>query len=1302
MKKVNRLIRGVLVLALLFAGMILNPMKVEAQSGILQPQTPIGEMHIDSSTTSSSAFGWRGTQYTWGLTYINGQWVYCLTPTLNAGWGSSYTGSRQLFDNLPWSVQNRIWDIAYYGMGFEGDTSPWRYLAAEELIWESIPLSQYLSYGGSDTFNISWTGRFGENIDEINRYKSVIESLIRNKTKRPSFNNQTVEGKLNETITLNDSNASLDRYEVKVGKGVQVVSKTNTQLKLKITSTDYSGAITFNKKYKPASAVSYVWQLSGSQPLFSPGTDMFDPLSGRFTIKLSSGHFELTKLDENGSAVKDVTFRIRGKDYKTDGNGKIKLTNIDLGEITYQEISVPSPIIIDKTVKKATITSGNTTSVTVTNQIGKGIIEVVKQAEDEKLVTGVNFDVRNAKGDIVSSITTGPNGVAKTGELSLGTYTVVETSIPKEYILNTTPQTVTLNYKDSVTRVVTSSATFINDYQPIATIGVSQIRIDTKRADAGLTVETWFYKDLLYDYSLNDFRNAEVKADVYSKSIDGIVASKTYSIESMPEYDTFEIDAALLEVKSSDNYEVRLSIQETNKVTLSSQDKIDTDGYTATEEIITQESKDGHDLTHESIIRTQRIYGQSIETWVERIDIDVPKMEKIRAGRGYAYDTHASYSNELDQDYELELTLIADNQIVDGTFYDRNETETKFNLTKHEDGFYKVPRVYSLKDITGEVISEDHYQMLSSEQRSNYRDGGYQVLTPLWNTDIGSYPLHLETNAIGVNEVKVILSDHLELFAYMYGHFDADGVSKTIELDETIVSPISIYDGNNNGIPDIWDDGSMPDNFGVTLQDGSRVLTLKEKEFFSVLGSVTLAYDLNGGQGSFPGKEVTEGEKVKLPDKVPSRNGYIFDGWLSSSDGKIYKQGSIVQVVEDTKLIAQWKQQVFTVAFNLNGGSGTITSQSVAYGAKVAQPTNPFRAGYSFTGWTPDITQVITEDITFTAQWKIHQYTVKYDANGGTGGPSNITVNHGTSHTIGKAPTRSGYTFAGWKNLSSGMMFTPGQTNYIVNTSVTFVAQWTQNAYTVDFNLNGGTGSIASQSVVQGAKTIVPPNPTRSSYTFTGWTPDIDQAITKNTTFTAQWRVYSHTVAFNLNGGSGTFPSRTKTAFVQLLIPSNAPTRAGYTFSGWKDSKTSQIWGAGANYTPDYDGGTVTLTAQWTAIGETWTNKSLRQSIGNYTVVTYYTPVYQGTLLKRIDYEVVAYKSSGTGYWDNNGRSTWTFTAAGQTRSGTFSYDFRGRSEIRISGGAINVNSTSFTNSASFRAYLDTLGTFSGSGNLNK
>ena len=162
--------------------------------------------------------------------------------------------------------------------------------------------------------------------------------------------------------------------------------------------------------------------------------------------------------------------------------------------------------------------------------------------------------------------------------------------------------------------------------------------------------------------------------------------------------------------------------------------------------------------------------------------------------------------------------------------------------------------------------------------------------------------------------------------------------------------------------------------------------------------------------------------------------------------------------------------QQYTITYNANGGSGAPSSQNKKHGESITlSNVKPTKTGYTFTGWNTNSdgsgtgysvgsTYSNDSDITLYAQWQINTYTITYNANGGSGAPSNQTKKYGESITLSSTkPTRVGYTFTGWNTNSdgSGTGYSAGGT-YSNNSNVTLYAQWQSvSSYTVTVYLQG-------------------------------------------------------------------------------------------------------------------------------------------------------------------------------------------------------------------------------------------------------
>ncbi len=145
-----------------------------------------------------------------------------------------------------------------------------------------------------------------------------------------------------------------------------------------------------------------------------------------------------------------------------------------------------------------------------------------------------------------------------------------------------------------------------------------------------------------------------------------------------------------------------------------------------------------------------------------------------------------------------------------------------------------------------------------------------------------------------------------------------------------------------------------------------------------------------------------------------TRAGYTQVGWATVDGGeKVYDFKDIYTKNEALTLYPVWNTNKYTITFDTNGGS-EIAPITQDYGTEITAPANPTRKGYTFKGWDKEIPKTMpAENITVKAQWEINQYTIAFDANGGSE-IAPITQDYGTKITAPDNPTRKGYTFKGW------------------------------------------------------------------------------------------------------------------------------------------------------------------------------------------------------------------------------------------------------------------------------------------------
>ena len=472
-----------------------------------------------------------------------------------------------------------------------------------------------------------------------------------------------------------------------------------------------------------------------------------------------------------------------------------------------------------------------------------------------------------------------------------------------------------------------------------------------------------------------------------------------------------------------------------------------------------------------------------------------------------------------------------------------------------------------------------------------------------------------------------------------------------------------------------WSQNS--DGSGTQYTDEQSVINLATSGSVKIYAKWTpntynITFDKNheDATGTMENEEVTYYTNVTLTTNAYTRPGYTFDGWATTSSGsKKYDDGATFKWTKtnDLTLYARWKAKNIVITYDPNGGSVSSSTKNVAYGNTYGSLQTATRTGYTFGGWyletdttfqneiTSSTTVTIATAHTLKAKWTPITYTYKLRTQNLTTSWADLPDNTATYDTVVTltAPTKSGYTFAGWtipmnKNetitrwgtsssdvnntYSSDVKMigeSPTDPVYVKNlrTSssgyVGLEASWTGNTYTVTLNPNGGKLSKTETEVTYGRAYTGLETPSKTGYAFDGWylSTDInyENRITNNTTVStasnhtlvAKWSLIVYNINYNLGtNGVANEVSPTSATYDESFAV-GAPTREGYTYSGWRvssglntnlakygsssDSVNQPITSAGntlyistgdktiyfKNLTTSKSG--VTLTAMWTA-----------------------------------------------------------------------------------------------------------------------
>jgi uncharacterized repeat protein (TIGR02543 family) len=429
---------------------------------------------------------------------------------------------------------------------------------------------------------------------------------------------------------------------------------------------------------------------------------------------------------------------------------------------------------------------------------------------------------------------------------------------------------------------------------------------------------------------------------------------------------------------------------------------------------------------------------------------------------------------------------------------------------------------------------------------------------------------------------------------------------------------------------------------GVGYTVGSSNISFRAKWSAN---TYTITYNSNGASGSAQrsSSNVTSdsytsgGTAITLPTVgTLVKTGYTFAGWSTTTTGSAVADG--YTTASDVTLYAVWNVRSITVTYS----SGTIGSDTATATVPV-NATGNFNTSitlgapsgdvvisgntYKFSAWLvvggsltyqAGATYLLpAADVTLEAKW-VQVLEVKYILNGGTlaagdfdydgqcvAGTRLCTINQ--SIAANAAPSRTGYTFAGWKP-QVGAAIDAGATFAVTNDSYILTAQWTALPYTITYDSVGGA-TTPTEGTKQISQSFTVANaPIKAGYTFNGWNDTVrtygSGALyivgSSNVTLTAQWTANVYTVTYDWNGGTGSATasdSYTVATSAYTLPTQSGHTKDGFNFGGW--STTSNGSDVGLTYAPTQS---LTLFARWTPGNFTLTYNANGGSVSSASV----------------------------------------------------------------------------------------------------
>ena len=585
-------------------------------------------------------------------------------------------------------------------------------------------------------------------------------------------------------------------------------------------------------------------------------------------------------------------------------------------------------------------------------------------------------------------------------------------------------------------------------------------------------------------------------------------------------------------------------------------------------------------------LRTREFMPGEQQNWINIIvkkgeSFKAPSAEGLPRPDGISADAQLWWADENGNYYKPGDTVPADVSALTalwggfGLFLDRGDGEVEVTPDNYTDIFgdgtasFVLPKGRSLTSLraSGNLTGKDILEIYSTGKLERY--GSVFPNLKLKNADLTS--VRLSENYIGHEN---------PLFVTLDGKNTVGSLNEIIESNNTL---------------SVLGNGSLTLNSALTLSQytqyggGSVTMTDGLKAYFLTIdsGSLTVTGDpqaitlrnqdigyLEIGDGArlFTGSSAQDATEAVIP-QLSAEMQELYQRYLADDNtltneefAALYNAlrerfNAIFRQLSDKTYVRITGAWDVTYQPGENGDGNAVTDIKFYNDALTLRGALFTRTGYTQIGWATvdggekvyglDAVYTQNEALTLYPVWNANQYTITFDTDGGTDVAS-ITQAYGTPIIAPANPTKPGCTFTGWNPELPAAM--PAE-------NLTVTAQWSPDIYAITYNLDGGTASGNPDFYTVESSTITLNPPTRTGYTFIGWsgtdlsgsdnlTVTIPAGSIGNRSYTAHWSLNTYSITYDLDGGTA-FGNPDSYTVESAAITLNEPTKAGYVFTGW-------------------------------------------------------------------------------------------------------------------------------------------------------
>ncbi len=293
---------------------------------------------------------------------------------------------------------------------------------------------------------------------------------------------------------------------------------------------------------------------------------------------------------------------------------------------------------------------------------------------------------------------------------------------------------------------------------------------------------------------------------------------------------------------------------------------------------------------------------------------------------------------------------------------------------------------------------------------------------------------------------------------------------------------------------------------------------------YTLIPKYKLTYMLDGVQYGEV-EEYAAGTPITLRADPPAKEGYTFSGWQGFP-------ATNTMPANDVTITGTYNANKYKLTYMVDGAE--YKSYDIEYGATITPEAAPTKEGYTFSGWSEIPATMPASDVTVTGTFAINKYKLTYMVDGAE--YKSYEIEYGATITPEEAPTKEGYKFSGWSEIPATMP----ASDVTVTGTFTLI-----NKYKLTYIVDGQ--EYKSYELELGDPITPEAEPTKEGHTFSGWSeipetmPDHDVtvtgAFTYQLTYTVDGEVYKE---YSIEYG-------------KEITPEPAPTKEGYTFSGWSE-----------------------------------------------------------------------------------------------------------------------------------------------------